>query len=82
MKAGLEALNEKEVQQYIKFLLLVAGGNDDLFASETFSMICQASKGICRVVNKICSNCLIEAFVLGKKYVDTTIVQKVIAEIK
>ena len=82
MKAALEALNEKEVQQYIKFLLLVAGGSDDQFASETFSMICQASKGICRMVNKICNNCLIEAFVLGKKHVDTTIVQKVIAEIK
>ena len=82
MKVALEALNEKEVQQYIKFLLLVAGGSDDLFASETFSMICQVSKGICRVMNKICNNCLIEAFVLGKKHVDTTIVQKVIAEIK
>jgi type II secretory pathway predicted ATPase ExeA len=63
-------------------MLLVAGGSDNLFAPETFSLIFQTSKGICRMVNKICSNCLIEAFVVGKKRVDTEIVQKIISEIK
>ena len=76
IQVSLDALSEKDVQQYIKFRLLVAGGKDDLFDYDTFSIICEESKGICRVINKICNNSLFEAFVRGEKYVSKAIVQK------
>ncbi|MCP4713978.1 MAG: AAA family ATPase [Deltaproteobacteria bacterium] len=82
LKVGLETLAENDVRQYIKFRLLVAGTREDVFEQDAFPLIQAASGGTCRMVNKICHNCLLEAFVQGEHHVSAAVVRKITAPAK
>jgi general secretion pathway protein A len=53
-RTDIRPLNRKEIEQYIKFRLLMAAGNPGLFAEETFELIGDLSQGIPREINRIC----------------------------
>ncbi len=67
MQAGLEPLSLAETIEYVKFRLLLAGGREDLFDESGLVAIHMCSAGICRLINKVCSCALLEAFVQGAR---------------
>ncbi len=79
IRARLRPLSREEVEQYVKFRCLVAGGSPQLFASGTFDLIFEYAMGIPREVNRVCHNALIESAKLRKPSVDRSVIQSVIA---
>lgn len=74
----LNPLNEEETMGYIYRRLLVAGTNGEaLFPQEIIRRIAFISRGIPRVINILCDNCLLETFLQDKKEVSTKILSKV-----
>jgi len=61
VRADLQPLSAHEVEQYIKFRCLVAGGNGNVFEKTTFPMIYELSGGIPREINRICYEAMIRA---------------------
>jgi N-acetylmuramoyl-L-alanine amidase/type II secretory pathway predicted ATPase ExeA len=73
----LEALSTEETAGYIKHRLKVAGHNGDvLFESQAVVSIAELGRGIPRVVNKICSQALQEAYAAGCSTVSSALVVK------
>lgn len=74
----LKALNENEVRHYIDYRLKIAGNKlGVIFSEEALNKIYAYSKGIPRIVNTICDNSLLIAFVRGIKTVDKSILEEV-----
>ncbi len=66
-KVEILPLTPDEVEEYIKFRLLISGGSVDIFDKDMYSKIADESKGICREINKICYNLLLEAYFKKEK---------------
>jgi len=67
VRADLRSLDAHEVEQYVKFRCLVAGGNAGLFERTTFPLIHELSGGIPREINRICYEALIRGALRQKK---------------
>lgn len=70
IQAYLAALTPEETEQYIKFRLLVAGGETSLFEPETFNRIHEHSGGVPREISKLADNALLEAVICNRERVD------------
>ncbi len=66
IKADLIPLKKEEVDSYIRYRLVVAGNQQDLFYSSATKTICRASKGLPRLINLISERSLIAGFVCSK----------------
>jgi general secretion pathway protein A len=65
----LSGLNEEEVAKYIDHRLIVSGScASNIFPIEVIKEIHHYSRGIPRLINKICDALLLCAFVVGRKY--------------
>jgi len=65
----LTGLSEVEVSKYIDYRLWVAGvDSNDIFHAEVIKEIYHYSRGIPRLINKICDALLLCAFIEGRKY--------------
>lgn len=75
----LKPLTEKEVGAYINFRLQAAGAPADngIFEPQTFPLIYKATKGVPRLINKLCEVCL---FLVSQKG-DHTISPEVLREL-
>jgi len=67
VRADLQPLAAAEVEQYIKFRCLVAGGSGAIFEKATFSLIHELSDGIPREINRICYAAMTRAAVRKQK---------------
>jgi len=77
----LKGLSRKEVDDYIKYRLSVAGAKDsNLFSEEAIELIAFYSKGIPRIINLICDASLVYGFADNHKKIDKKIVEDVIRE--
>ncbi|MFH0794559.1 MAG: AAA family ATPase [bacterium] len=61
MRCDLRPLTLQEIEQYVKFRVLVAGGKPGLFDDNVFPVLAELSKGIPREINRICHNALLTA---------------------
>ena len=73
--AGLDA---GEVTKYISHHLNIAGRADPLFSDDVIHEIFQQAKGIPRVINNLCYDCLIEIYRQSKNVVDTATLESVL----
>ena len=80
--ARLEPLNRQETEEYIKHRVRVAGGDEDLFAEDTYDLIFEHSGGICRNINKIAGQALFNAAFRGETRVTRAAVEDAIAELE
>jgi len=78
IRSGLRPLTSEEVEQYIKYRCLIAGGSPLIFSQETFEIIAEKTRGIPREINRICHNALLLAASKRQKIVDSTIVSEII----
>ncbi|MBU0650715.1 AAA family ATPase, partial [bacterium] len=77
-RVELKPLSEESTAEYIKFRMLVAGGSPEVFANNVYPIIHKASKGICRNINKVCYNLLLEAYLNKSKVIDKKFAQLVV----
>ncbi len=77
----LGALNRKETEGYINHRIKVAGGRG-IFAKEVFDEIFDFSGGIPRLINIICTFCLLLGACEEKKVIDLSIVKSARKEIQ
>jgi type II secretory pathway predicted ATPase ExeA len=77
LKFSLPSLQESDVAEYIKHRLAIGGTTKALFSPLASQMIYQYSRGIPRLINTICDNCLLEGFLMKASTIDEKIVQKV-----
>ncbi|MCK4523319.1 AAA family ATPase [candidate division WOR-3 bacterium] len=76
IKQILRPLNEESTKLYIKHRLNVAGKMEPLFLDESISLIHGISKGKPRLINIMCDNALLEAFIEKKTFISTEIIQQ------
>jgi general secretion pathway protein A len=62
LRLAIEPIAGAEIEQYIQFRWMKAGGKQAPFSREAIAAIGQASRGIPRVINVLCDNALIQAF--------------------
>jgi len=77
VKCRLTAFEESTTEEYIKHRLKIAGSKEDIFTPEAIKTIHLYSKGIPRLINTICDNALLEAFLIKEKTIDKDIIESV-----
>jgi len=78
----LKSFSEEITNEYIRYRLQVAGGNQDLFSKEALSAIHKFSGGIPRLINKLSDNALLEGFLLKKEIISEDLVKEVAYDLK
>ena len=76
----LTGLDSGEAKAYILHHLTVAGRTDTLFSDEVISEIFQQAKGIPRVINKLCYDCLNLIYRENKNIVDLPTLEKILLQ--
>jgi len=76
----LTGLDSDETKAYILHHLAVAGRADAIFSDEVNSEIFQQAKGIPRVINKLCYDCLNQIYRENKNIVDLPTLDKVLLQ--
>ncbi|MBI4832520.1 MAG: ExeA family protein [Candidatus Lindowbacteria bacterium] len=75
LSSYLMPMSRAETEQYMKFRLMIAGSNDDLFSADCYDLIHAHTGGICREISKIADNALMEAYLRGESKVSRGIVE-------
>jgi len=82
VRYNLQPLNPKEVKEYIKRRLRVAGARSTyLFTPKALKKIYQYSKGIPRLINIVCDNALINGYGSEKQMIGDDIIREVISDL-
>ena len=77
IKFRLRKLDKEGTVNYIKHRLKIAGATRDIFSDMAMEKIFEFSKGTPRVINTICDNCLLEAYLIKRDRIDIEIVENV-----
>jgi general secretion pathway protein A len=81
IRTTLQPLDLESVKAYISHRIKVAGGKELPFTSESLGLIHTYSGGKPRMINIICENSMLEAFLEKKKEIDTKILQVVLEDL-
>lgn len=81
VKFRLHSLTPETTESYIKHRLQVAGAKRMLFAMDAITAIHRYAGGVPRLINTVCDNCLLEAFLRKMNLVDTKIVHSVAGDL-
>lgn len=81
MRINLEAMDMKETEAYMKHRLAVAGNDKVPFTEKAIAIIYRYSNGIPRLINTMCDNALLEAFLLKKKEIDEELMMSVLEDL-
>jgi len=81
VKYHLGSMPVATTTSYIKYRLQVAGARRMLFTPETMAQIHRYSGGVPRLINTICDNCLLEAFLRRQTCADAGIVHSVAGDL-
>jgi type II secretory pathway predicted ATPase ExeA len=78
LRAQVTGLEQNEVKAYIQHHLTIAGRTDPLFTDEVITEIFHHAKGLPRVINTLCYDCLWEIYELQKNLVDLPTLERVL----
>jgi general secretion pathway protein A len=82
LRYRLSAMGLDSTAAYIRHRLKVAGGTDqETFRPEALALIHRYARGIPRLINVICDNCLFEAYLVRKDHIDASVVEGVVADL-
>jgi len=83
VKFHLGTLSPDDVSAYIDHRVSVAGAGDNgLFDAEAKAAVHRASGGVPRLVNVLCDQALLQAFVTDQKGVDQNVLRRVVSEME
>ncbi len=81
VKFKLKLLDKETTVNYIKHRLKVAGASKEIFSEMGMEEVYEYAKGTPRLINTICDNALLEAFLMKKEKVSTEIVDHVASDL-
>ncbi|MEJ2354812.1 MAG: hypothetical protein P8Y62_02785, partial [candidate division WOR-3 bacterium] len=81
IRTTLKPLEFESVKAYISHRIKVAGGESLPFTNESLELIHRYSGGKPRMINIICENAMLEAFLEKKKEIDTEIMRVVLEDL-
>lgn len=81
LKYNLKSLTPQLTELYIKHRLQVAGAKRMLFRPDCVPAIHAYAGGVPRLINTVCDNCLLEAYLRKQQDVDLRIVQSVAGDL-
>ncbi|MFC1595959.1 ExeA family protein [Candidatus Margulisiibacteriota bacterium] len=76
IKESIKPLNIFEMKQYLQYKLEQVNFKGELFSPEIYNVLFVATDGICREINNLVYNALIEAFYMKKKIIDYDVMLK------
>ena len=82
VRIRLRSLHPKEVEDYLRLRLELAGRTAKLFLPDAVEAIAKAARGIPRLIDRVAEMSVLLAFQAGKKDVDAEIVQEAVEEVK
>ena len=82
IRLAIAPLTEAEIEPYIRYRWMKAGGREAPFSASAIAGIGQASQGIPRVVNVLCDNTLMQAYGEGSASVELRHVAAVCRELQ
>jgi type II secretory pathway predicted ATPase ExeA len=78
LRVQVTGLEQNEVKEYIHHHLAIAGRTDPLFTDDVITEIYHYAKGLPRVINTLCYDCLWEIYELQKSLVDLPTLERVL----
>lgn len=78
----LGGLDEQETRAYIEHTLKQTGVSRPLFSDSAIAQVYSISRGIPRVINNLCTDCLLDVIAQGGQLVDVANVQRVHLDIE
>ncbi|MGK0437167.1 MAG: MSHA biogenesis protein MshM [Paracoccaceae bacterium] len=77
-KQELRQLSKQETIDYIHYRIKMADGDEErtIFHESALNVIFNATKGVPRLINEVCGNCLVAAFHKDKKTVNESIAKR------
>jgi len=76
----LKPLDLDETAKYIQHRIKVAGGDGDLFSTDTYPLIWRSTSGVPRLINVLCGMALVYAFADFKDRVDIDVINLVLKD--
>jgi len=76
----LDTMNPKEIFEYIRHRVTIAGGDENLFDIEAVREIYEASKGVPRLTNTICDTALVYGYAEQAKTIGLSIIKEVVRD--
>ena len=80
LRVHLTGLAQNEATAYVKHQLEVAGRTDTLFTDDVIAEIYQQAKGMPRLINTLCYECLLEIYRQQKNVVDIPTLERVLCQ--
>jgi len=80
LRIHLTGLAQSEAAGYVKHQLEIAGRTDTLFTDDVIAEIYQQAKGIPRLLNTLCYECLLDIYRQQKNVVDMPTLEKVLCQ--
>lgn len=77
IRCRLTELDAPGTEAYVTHRLEIAGCHKPLFAPETFPLICRYAKGTPRLINTVCDNALLEAYLRKRDRVEADLIEEV-----
>lgn len=81
LRAHLVGLSQEEARAYVQHHLEVAGRTAALFTDDVIAEIYQQAKGLPRLINTLCYECLWETYEQNKNLVDMPTLEKVLCRL-
>lgn len=83
LRQRLEALNEEETVEYLRYRLAIAGGElEEIFETETIKDIFRLTQGIPRLINTLCDTALMACMVEQLPKVTIDVIDDVVHELR
>lgn len=76
----IRPLNKLETAEYIEHRLSVAGVDEELFRSDSYSLIHEHTGGVPRLINILCDTALVYAFGAQQKTIDARLILDVVKD--
>jgi type II secretory pathway predicted ATPase ExeA len=81
IKIRLKEFSDMNTRDYIRHRLLVAGSKKEIFTPGAIQLIYQYTNGTARLINTVCDNALLEAYLSKKNAIDEEIIKTVAVDL-
>jgi type II secretory pathway predicted ATPase ExeA len=81
LKCRLTSLKLETTKAYIHHRMRIAGCKRQVFSDSVIELVHHYSRGIPRLINTICDNALLEAFLLKKEAIEPDLIREVVADL-
>lgn len=81
VKVGIKPLDAAGTANYVRHRMAVAGSKTEVFDTETLDEVHRLSQGVPRLINTLCDNALLEAFLVKKNRASAAIIRDVASDL-